>query len=90
MDTAGIVHHAGTAVLLVLLLSMPPILVATVVGVLISLFQALTQIQEQTLPFAIKLVAVVIVIVATAPWLGSQLQEYTIRLFDQIPTIGRR
>ena len=49
MNEAMIIHHAGTAMLLVLLLSMPPIIVATVVGVLVSLLQALTQIQEQTL-----------------------------------------
>ena len=89
MNTTNIVHHAGTAVLLVLLLSLPPILVATVVGVIVSLIQALTQIQEQTLPFAIKLVAVVVVMVATAPWLGSQLSEYTIRIFDDFPMLTR-
>ena len=89
MNTTNIVHHAGTAVVLVLLLSLPPILVATVVGVIVSLIQALTQIQEQTLPFAIKLVAVVVVMVATAPWLGSQLSEYTIRIFDEFPVLTR-
>lgn len=89
MNSAEIIHYAGTAVVLVLLLSMPPILVATVVGVLVSLIQALTQIQEQTLPFAIKLVAVVVVIVATAPWLGAQIEEYTIRIFDQFPVLTR-
>jgi type III secretion HrpO family protein len=89
MNTANVVHHAGTAVILVLLLSLPPILVATVVGVIVSLVQALTQIQEQTLPFAIKLVAVVVVMVATAPWLGSQLSEYTIRIFDEFPVLTR-
>ena len=89
MNTANVVHHAGTAVILVLLLSLPPILVATVVGVIVSLVQALTQIQEQTLPFAIKLVAGVVVMVATAPWLGSQLSEYTIRIFDEFPVLTR-
>lgn len=89
MNSASIVHHAGTAVVLVLLLSLPPILVATVVGVIVSLVQALTQIQEQTLPFAIKLIAVVVVMVATAPWLGSQLSEYTIRIMDEFPVLTR-
>lgn len=89
MNSASIVHHAGTAVVLVLLLSLPPIIVATVVGVIVSLVQALTQIQEQTLPFAIKLIAVVVVMVATAPWLGSQLSEYTIRIFDEFPVLTR-
>jgi len=89
VNTATIVHHAGTAILLVLLLSLPPILVATVVGVLVSLVQALTQIQEQTLSFAIKLVAVIVVMLATAPWLGAQLTEYTLGILDQFPMLVR-
>lgn len=89
MNEAMIIHHAGTAVVLVLLLSMPPILVATFVGVLVSLIQALTQIQEQTLGFAVKLIAVVVTLVATAPWLGAQIVQYTLRLFDQFPGLTR-
>ena len=89
MHEEMIVHHAGTAVVLVLLLSMPPIIVATVVGVLVSLIQALTQIQEQTLGFAIKLIAVVVTMVATAPWLGAQMREYTLTIFEQFPMLTR-
>ena len=89
MNEAMIVHHAGTAILLVLLLSMPPIIVATVVGVLVSLLQALTQIQEQTLGFAVKLIAVVVTMFAIAPWLGDQLREYTLTLFRDFPILTR-
>jgi len=60
-----------------------------VVGVLVSLVQALTQIQEQTLSFAIKLVAVIVVMLATAPWLGAQLTEYTLGILDQFPMLVR-
>ena len=81
MHEEMIVHHAGTAVVLVLLLSMPPIIVATVVGVLVSLIQ--------TLGFAIKLIAVVVTMVATAPWLGAQMREYTLRIFEQFPMLTR-
>jgi type III secretion protein S len=88
MSETMVVHEASTAIVLVLFLSLPPILVATVVGVLVSLFQALTQIQEQTLGFAVKLIAVIVTIFATGPWLGAQIQQYTIRLFDAVPTIG--
>jgi type III secretion HrpO family protein len=87
VNTANVVHYASTAILLVLLLSMPPILVATVVGVVVSLIQALTQIQEQTLSFAVKLVAVVAVMLAVAPWLGGQIEQYTLQLFDQFPAM---
>lgn len=89
MNTATIIHYAGTAVVLVLLLSLPPIIVATVVGVLVSLIQALTQIQEQTLPFAVKLIAVIVVMMATAPWLGAQLEQYTLRIFADFPLLAR-
>jgi type III secretion protein S len=89
MNEAMVIHHAGTAMLLVLILSMPPIIVATVIGVLVSLIQALTQIQEQTLGFAVKLVAVVVTLFAIAPWLGDQLREYTVMLFRDFPMLTR-
>ena len=54
----AVVDLITQAFYLVLMLSMPPIIVASVVGVLFSLFQAITQLQEQTLSFAIKLIAV--------------------------------
>ena len=73
--------------MLVMVLSMPPIIVASVVGVLVSLVQALTQIQEQTLSFAVKLIAVALTIVAMAGILGSELLNYTMKLFDDFPSI---
>ncbi len=75
------------AMVLVMLLSMPPIIVASVVGILISLLQALTQIQEQTLSFAIKLIAVAITIAAMAGWLGNEILNYTLRLFDDFSSM---
>mgnify|MGYP001765984455 FL=1 len=75
------------SMMLVMILSMPPILVASVVGVLVSLLQALTQVQEQTLSFAVKLIAVALTIVAMAGILGSEILNYTIKLFDEFPSI---
>ncbi|MGV6871598.1 type III secretion system export apparatus subunit SctS [Pseudochelatococcus sp. B33] len=75
------------AMVLVMLLSMPPIIVASVVGIFISLLQALTQIQEQTLSFAIKLIAVAITIAAMAGWLGSEILNYTLKLFDEFSSM---
>ena len=69
---------------LVLLLSLPPIVVAAVVGTLFSLFQALTQIQEQTLSFAVKLIAVCAALALTSPWLGTQMYNYTLNIFEMI------
>jgi type III secretion protein S len=89
MHGIDVIDQASRALTLVLLLSLPTILVASVVGTLVSLIQALTQIQEQTLSFAIKLIAVIVVLFATARWLGGELYNYTVILFDSIPQLGR-
>ena len=70
------------ALWLVLLLSMPPIIAASVVGLMISLIQALTQIQEQTLPFAFKLVAVIISIFLTARWIGIEIYNCSLAIME--------
>ncbi len=88
-STAMIVHYANTAMMLVLMVSMPPIIVATVAGLIVSIFQALTQIQEQTLPFAVKLIAIVISLTFVIPWAGSQLYEYAHQIFVQFPILTR-
>ncbi len=75
------------SMMLVLVLSMPPIIVASVVGIVVSLLQALTQIQEQTLSFAIKLVAVVATMALMAGLLGSEVLNYTLRLFNEFPNM---
>jgi type III secretion protein S len=70
------------AMMLVMLLSLPPILVASLVGIVVSLLQALTQVQEQTIAFAVKLIAVAVTISAMASFLGSEMLAYTLNLFD--------
>ncbi|MGB1272005.1 MAG: type III secretion system export apparatus subunit SctS [Endozoicomonas sp.] len=75
------------ALMLTLLLSMPPIIAASAVGLLISLIQALTQIQEQTLPFAFKLIAVIISIFATARWMGLEVYHFSLAIMKMIAEI---
>ncbi len=87
MEESQILYLTSRALVLVLMLSGPPIVVASVVGVAVSLIQALTQIQEQTLSFAIKLIAVVITIFATAGWLGGMIFEYAVVIFDTFPQL---
>ena len=89
MASAFVLDYAVKAMILVLWLSLPTLLVATVVGLLVSLFQALTQIQEQTLSFGLKLIAVVITLVLTARWVGAELLRWSILLFDQFPALVR-
>jgi len=72
------------ALLLVLMLSLPPIIMAAFVGVLTSLAQAVTQIQDQTLSFVFRLVTVIITLVVTVRWLGEQVLVFTANIYDRI------
>ncbi len=89
MDNAELVNFMIKALYLTLWLSLPPIIVASVVGTLFSLFHALTQIQEQTLSFAVKLIAVMAMLALTARWIGGELYNYTLSIFETFPQIGR-
>ena len=89
MQSVDVVSFFTQALYLVLWLSLPPIIVGSVVGTLFSLFQALTQIQEQTLSFGIKLIAVSATILLTARWVGGEMFNFTVQLFDAIPNMGR-
>ena len=84
-----ILEYTVKAAMLILLLSLLPIVVATFIGLLVSLFQALTQIQEQTLSFAVKLIAVAVTLLLSANWLGAELYNYTISIFEAIPMSGK-
>jgi type III secretion protein S len=72
------------AMMLVLILSLPPIITAAVVGVLVSLVQAVTQIQDQTLSFGFRLVAVIISLLATVRWLGQEIFLFATNILDHI------
>ncbi|MDO1583190.1 type III secretion system export apparatus subunit SctS [Rhizobium oryzicola] len=87
MSPSDALQQLQETMLLVMVLSMPPIIVASVVGIIISLLQALTQIQEQTVSFAIKLIAVAITIAAMAGLLGSEIVNFTTKLFDNFPSM---
>lgn len=73
------------ALLLVLIVSAPPVMASLVVGLMLSVFQATTQIQEQTLTFVPKLIAVFASLVIAGPWIGGQLLAFTRMLFEGFP-----
>jgi flagellar biosynthesis protein FliQ len=75
------------ALYLVLVVSAPPIVLSLVVGFMISVFQATTQIQEQTLTFAPKMVIVFGVLALAGPWMGAQLMRFTFKVFDRFPSL---
>lgn len=84
-DTLNIVKQA---LMLVVQLSMPPLMAALVFGVLISLVQTLFQVQDQTLPFAVKLIAVSLVLAMTGAWIGGEVLNLLGMIFNLLPDIG--
>ncbi len=89
MNESTLLHFTSQAIQLVLYLSLPAIAAATITGLIIGLFQALTSIQEQTLPHGFKLVAVILALAATISWLGPELYNFSISIFDQIALVRR-
>ncbi len=78
------------ALWLVLILSAPPIVVASVAGLLVAIVQAATQIQEQTLQYTVKFFAIVLTLFVTATLLASSLYRFGDRVFTEFPVLIRR
>ncbi|MBC7460247.1 MAG: flagellar biosynthesis protein FliQ [Thermoleophilia bacterium] len=75
---------AATALMKVLIWSAPAVLSALLVGFMISLFQAVTQIQEQTLTFVPKIIAVFVVVLITGGWMIGEIQGFTQETYDKV------
>jgi flagellar biosynthetic protein FliQ len=75
-------------VLQTLLISAPLLLIGMVVGLIISIFQATTSIQEQTLSFVPKIAAILGALVLLGPWIMASMVQFTVRLFARIPELG--
>lgn len=75
------------AIEMTLLLSGPLLLAALVIGLIVSIFQAATQINEQTLSFIPKLVGMFIVLIFAGPWMLQMMVDYIRRLFETIPQV---
>ncbi|AHJ14429.1 MULTISPECIES: flagellar biosynthesis protein FliQ [Sulfurospirillum] len=69
-----------------LLLSMPMLLAGLVAGLAISIFQAVTQINESTLSFVPKILITIVVAILTMPWMMNMMIEFTTRIIDMIPS----
>jgi type III secretion protein S len=77
-----LIYAGSKALQLVLALAIFPVLVATVVGLLVGLFQTVTQIQEQTLPFGIKLISVILCIYLLSGWIGEHILNYANEMIE--------
>lgn len=81
MFQSQVIQLAYQGLLLILILSAPPILVSMFFGIIVAIFQAATQIQEQTLSFTIKLVAVTLTLMFLGGWLGAQIMAFAGNIF---------
>ncbi len=73
----------------ILLLGLPSLIVSMVIGILISIFQAVTQISDASLSFVPKVIIVSIFIVISLPWIGDNVEAYTLNLWEQILVFGQ-
>ena len=87
MNQDVVINIGMQAMQLAFKVAMPLLLVGLAVGLLVSIFQAVTQIQEQTLTFIPKIVAMGLVLVVAGPWMLSEVITYTEQLYSSIPTM---
>jgi flagellar biosynthetic protein FliQ len=87
MSHALVVDLARNMIMTALLISAPMLVVALAVGLVVSIIQAVTQIQEQTLSFVPKLVAVAVTFIIALPWIIQIMVKYTSELFRSLPSM---
>ncbi|MGY3450523.1 EscS/YscS/HrcS family type III secretion system export apparatus protein [Bradyrhizobium sp. USDA 4353] len=89
MGDASIVDHLVSVLLVIMTFTLPPLLVAMIAGLTVSVLQAATQIQDQTLPQTVKLVAVVLTLAMYGTTLAAPLVRYTEQVFSEFPALTR-
>ncbi len=86
MNEADALSLVQATIWTIMVASGPAVIAAMVVGVVVALFQALTQIQEMTLTFVPKIIAVFVVLSLTASFIGSQMSLFTQQIYSRIET----
>ena len=89
MSQEFVISIGREAMQVAFLLAAPPLATALVVGLMVSIFQAVTQIQEMTLAIIPKMVAILVALIISFPWLLETLTSYTTNVFRTIPLIAR-
>ncbi len=87
MNQDTVANLAAQAISLALKIAGPLLLVALVIGLIVSVFQAVTQIQEQSLSLIPKIAGVAVVVVLLGPWMLGQIVSYTTALYTAIPSM---
>ncbi len=85
MDLLGI---AESTVKIILLLGLPSLIVSMIIGLIISIFQAVTQVSDASLSFVPKMILVAVFILISLPWMGEHVQTYTKELWDLMLIFG--
>lgn len=86
MDLIGI---AENTVRIILILGLPSLIVSMIIGLIISIFQAVTQVSDASLTFVPKMIFVSVFILISLPWIGDNIQTYTKDLWDTILVFGQ-
>ncbi|MEQ1905014.1 MAG: flagellar biosynthesis protein FliQ [Pirellulaceae bacterium] len=89
MDTSDAIQVGRELMMAAVLLSTPVVVVSLIVGLIISIAQTVTSIQEQTLSFAPRILAVCGVIVFLTPWYLQTLTTFTMHMFDRMASVGK-
>ena len=89
MDSDVVIQLGQDALKTLAMVSAPMLLSTLIIGLIISIFQALTQINENTLTFVPKMIVIAVVLILAGPWMLDTLSTYTITLFENISTIVR-
>ena len=87
MSEATVINLASQAIDLAITVGGPMLLASLAIGLLVSVFQAVTQIQEQSLTLIPKIAGIVLILVLLGPWMIDKFVAYTTNLFTAIPTI---
>ncbi|HOR12892.1 MAG TPA: flagellar biosynthesis protein FliQ [Clostridia bacterium] len=84
MEQTQIVKVMHEAITTIMLVSAPPLILGMIVGIIVSIFQATTQINEQTLAFVPKIIAIFIALLVFGGWMLTGLSDFTIRMFSYV------
>ena len=82
-------YISQNTVKIILLLGLPSLIVSMVIGMIISIFQAVTQISDASLSFVPKMIIVSVFIVVSLPWIGDNIEGYTMELWNMIIEFGK-
>ncbi len=84
MTVESVAEITSNALFLIIKVSLPVLLVSIVIGLIISIFQTVTSIQEQTLTFVPKIICVFLILVIAGPWMMNSMVEFTVNLWSNM------